>query len=126
MNTVHDLWFGGLKPLSVLVMLFSGIYPYFKLFCMLLCTVILHCPDSRILKIIDLMGKYSFIDIFVMLIMVSGMCVDNIATIIMRPSFFLFVAATTASIIAGNYGVDLWRIKTSIRRAYYHNACDTK
>lgn len=74
---------------------------------MLLCTVVLHCPDSRTLKIIDSLGKYSYIDTFVMVILISGMCVDNIATVKMQPSFFLFVVATTTSIIAGNYGVHL-------------------
>lgn len=56
-----------------------------------------------------------------MLIMVSGLCIDNVAQVTMHPSFFLFFAATTASIVAGNYGVHLWRRNTTIRTTHVNN-----
>uniref|UniRef100_A0A0A9XER5 Uncharacterized protein n=1 Tax=Lygus hesperus TaxID=30085 RepID=A0A0A9XER5_LYGHE len=115
MNSVHDFWFGGLKPLSVIVMIFSCLYPYFKLFVMLMYTVVFHKPESTVLKVIESLGKYGYIDTLVMVIMVGGMCVSNIATVLIRPSFYYFVIATTMSISAGNYGVHFWRYGTSIR-----------
>lgn len=56
-----------------------------------------------------------------MLIMVSGLCIDNVAQVTMHPSFFLFFAATTASIVAGNYGVHLWRRSTTIRTTHVND-----
>ena len=53
-----------------------------------------------------------------MRIMVSGLCIDNVDQVTMHPSFFLFFAATTASIVAGNYGVQLWRRNTTIRTTH--------
>jgi hypothetical protein len=108
-NTVTDLWQAGLYPLSFFVCLFSGVYPYAKLLCIVLYSVVLQQPQSRVLRLVDALGKFSFLDSFVMMIMVTGLEVNGIANVEMRASFFVFVAATCLSIIVGNYATHGWR-----------------
>lgn len=108
-NTVSDLWRSGLKPLAVCVLFFSGIYPYFKLLAIVYYTVLRHAPQSRVLKILDAFGKYSLIDTFALMIMVSGLQVQYLVKVRLLPSFYLFVAATLASIALGYYATNLWR-----------------
>ena len=66
-NTVHDLWQAGLYPLSFFVCLFSGVYPYAKLLCIVVYSVILQQPQSRVVRMVDVLGKFSFLDSFVMM-----------------------------------------------------------
>ena len=113
-NTVHDLWEAGLVPLSFFVCLFSGVYPYFKLLSVVVYSVILQRPQSRTLRFIDALGKFSLMDTFVMMIMVTGLEVNGIATVNIHPSFYVFVTATLMSILVGNYATHGWRRETSV------------
>lgn len=116
MNTAEDLWSAGLKPLSVCVFLFSGVYPYFKLISMVVFSVVLQRPDAAVLHLIDYIGKFSFLDTFVLLIMVNGLEVAGIADIYIGPSFYIFLAATVGSIATGNYVTQIWRRHTTLRQ----------
>ncbi|CCW65034.1 unnamed protein product [Phytomonas sp. EM1] len=116
MGTVRDMWDAGLKPLAVLVFVFSGIYPYFKLACMLLFALVLQRPHARILRVIDYIGKFSFLDTFVMFIMVTGLPIQGVADVIILPSFYIFFGATIASVLLGNCTVLLWRRGTTLTK----------
>lgn len=108
-NTVHDMWHAGLYALSFFVALFSGGYPYFKLLVILLYSVVWRQPQSRVLRWVDLLGKFSLLDSFVMVIMATSLVVPGLAEIHLKPSFWLFVAATLLSILLGNYATHGWR-----------------
>lgn len=115
-NTVSDLWHSGLKALAVFVVVFSGIYPYLKLLTIALFTVVFQRPDALALRIIDNIGRFSFIDTFVMLIFVTGLEIPDVADVHVLPSFFVFMAATICSIILGNVATHVWRCGTTVRR----------
>lgn len=114
-NTVTDLWGAGLKPLSILVLLFSGVYPYVKLLSILAFTVWANRPGSRVLMLIDCIGKFSLLDTFAFVVMASGLEIRGIADVETHPSFFIFMGTTIASIALGNYATQLWRVGTTVR-----------
>ena len=73
-NSVRDMWKAGVYPLSILVAVFSGIWPYLKLVLMLISFVLpasLLNPRKReiILMILDATGKWSILDSYVMILM---------------------------------------------------------
>ncbi|GET89628.1 paraquat-inducible protein A, putative [Leishmania tarentolae] len=115
-STITDLWHAGLYPLCVCVLLFSGVYPYMKLLGILFFTVWAHRPSSRVLKLIDYIGKLSLIDTFALMVMVSGLEIPSIAYVWIHRSFYLFMYATILSIALGNYATLLWRAGTTLRR----------
>ena len=114
MNTVEDLWNAGLKPLSVLVFIFSGVYPYFKLLTIVTFSVVLQAPQSRTLRIVDNLGKFSLLDTFVMTILKTGLEINGIANVNAHPSFYVFLVATVLSILIGNYATHGWRRETTV------------
>lgn len=114
-ETTRSLYTAGVKVLAVLVLFFSGMYPYIKLVCIFLCTLVLQKPESRLLRVIDFLGRYSFIDPFAMIVMSRGLLMDGVVTLKIYPGFYMFLAATVLSIISGNYATIVWRRNTSLR-----------
>jgi hypothetical protein len=114
-NTVTDLWHAGLFPLSFFVFVFSGLYPYVKLLSLFYFTVVLQRPLSKRLALIDVFGKFSFIDTFALMVMVSGLEIRGVAQVVIHVGFYLFMFATVASIALGNYATTLYRRGTSHR-----------
>ena len=73
-NSVRDMWNAGVYPLSLLIGLFSGSWPYLKLMLMLAAWLlpISWLSVSRretLLQVLDALGKWSLIDSFVMIMM---------------------------------------------------------
>jgi len=72
------MWKAEVYPLAILVALFSGIWPYIKLFLMIMCWIV---PPHRfsyhkreiLLEVLDTMGKYSLIDAYVLIYMIVSM-----------------------------------------------------
>lgn len=73
-NSVRDMWNAKVYALSILIALFSGVWPYTKLVLMIICW----CVPAGILSIrrrghilimLDAMGKWSLIDTFVLMMM---------------------------------------------------------
>lgn len=73
-NSVRDMWNAKVYALSILIALFSGVWPYTKLVLLLVCW----CSPARlvnlqwrgrILIMLDAMGKWSLIDSFVLILM---------------------------------------------------------
>ena len=74
-NSVRDMWLAGSEVLSSLVALFSGVWPYMKLFLMLISfflptSILSHKRREKILLVLDATGKYSFLDSYVMVMMI--------------------------------------------------------
>lgn len=70
-NSVHDMWTAGVYPLSLLVAIFSGGWPYAKLLMML---GVWFLPvrvlwRENVLIMLDMLGKWSLIDAFVLVFM---------------------------------------------------------
>ena len=73
-NSVHDMCVAGSWVLSVLVAVFSGIWPYLKLLLMLISfllptSILSHKSREKILIILDATGKFSILDSYVMIMM---------------------------------------------------------
>jgi hypothetical protein len=73
-NSVQDMWNAKVYALSILIAVFSGIWPYVKLLLLTVCWLvpptrigILH--RERILLLLDALGKCSLVDSFVMILM---------------------------------------------------------
>lgn len=70
-NTVREMWQAGAYPLSLLVAVWSGFFPYLKLVLMLVCWLVpphrLHpLHRRRMLLALDMLGKWALIDLFLM------------------------------------------------------------
>jgi hypothetical protein len=74
-NSIRDMWSAEVYPLALLILVFSGIWPYAKLVMMLCCWFI---PPGRCLPVkrrgmwleaLDALGKWSLIDTFVLVMM---------------------------------------------------------
>ncbi len=70
-NSVHDMWVAGVYPLSLIVAVFSGCWPYLKLLLML---GVWFLPVRTVLRenvliMLDMLGKWSLIDAFVLVFM---------------------------------------------------------
>ena len=74
-KSVHDICVAGSWVLSLLVLIFSGIWPYIKLFLMLIsfclpASILSHKNREKILLILDATGKFSLFDSYVIIMMV--------------------------------------------------------
>jgi hypothetical protein len=74
-NSVHDMWVAGSHILSAVICAFSGIWPYMKLILMLISfflptSILSSKRREKILLILDATGKFSFLDSYVMLMMI--------------------------------------------------------
>lgn len=115
-STVVDMWNAGVYPLSVLIMFFSGIWPYIKLVSMLLAWLVppkLVTIGSRetILVVLDALGKWSLIDFFVMVLMlcafffniyIADSKITVNVTVLPRWGFYGFLLATMISLGLGH------------------------
>lgn len=73
-GSVNDMWNSGAYPLAVIIALASGGWPYAKqillLFAWFAPSTILHpLSRGRLLEVLDMLGKWSMIDIYVLVIM---------------------------------------------------------
>ena len=73
-DTVTDMWKSEVYLLAILVAVFSGIWPYVKLITLLLCWCLNESKLSprvreRLLIILDILGKWSLLDSYVLIMM---------------------------------------------------------
>lgn len=72
-NSIRGMWQAGVYPISLMIAIFSGAWPYAKLILMLACAL---APTSslsasrrqRLLRFLDAYGKWSLIDSFVLVL----------------------------------------------------------
>ena len=100
--TIHDLWAAGIYALASFVAVFCIFYPYFKIVVMVLFYVVLGRTTSLALRLIDLLGRWSLIDSFVMLIFAVLMPIPGVENVTLLPSYSFFIAGTVLSIVLGN------------------------
>ncbi|ELP86273.1 hypothetical protein EIN_114170 [Entamoeba invadens IP1] len=80
-DTVTDMWTAKVYALSSLILIFSGIWPYTKLVMMLVCwlmpsTLLTPKYRGKILSVLDALGKWSFLDSYVMTLMTMAFFFD--------------------------------------------------
>jgi len=129
-NSVKDMWDGGVYPLAMFICFFSGMWPYIKMGAMLVCwymPVRLLSPERRYqgLRFLDAFGKWSLVDTYVLVMMMvafrfqlqtDGNTNPIVATIVeelqasasltlfVQPGwgFHGFLAATLSSLVLGH------------------------
>ncbi|RNF04884.1 uncharacterized protein Tco025E_07896 [Trypanosoma conorhini] len=116
MDSTRNMYRARVYVFAVLVFAFSGVYPYIKLVFIVICTLFLQKPELVALRLVDYFGKFSFLDSCGMLLMVSGLQLEGVASVELHPGFYFFLAATALSIFIGNYATTIWRRNTSLRK----------
>jgi len=116
-DTVSNMWKAGVRGLSLLILLFSGVWPYVKIVAMWMSWCLPGLDPhtrGRLLKNLDAFGKWSLIDAFVMLLFMVLFHFEittstNVAgfgalTVSVHPQmgFFVFLLATVLSMILGH------------------------
>jgi len=120
-NSVKEMWDARAYGLSVLIAIFSGIWPYVKLVLMLFSWVApskLLAPErrGRILRVVDALGKWSLIDSYVLIMMMVSFRVTlghpygttDVALDVYvqgQVGFFIFLAATMLSLLLSHVSV---------------------
>mmetsp|Transcript_8330 Transcript_8330/g.16163 ORF Transcript_8330/g.16163 Transcript_8330/m.16163 type:complete len:1340 (+) Transcript_8330:114-4133(+) len=117
-NTIRDMWQAKVYPLSLLVAVFSGGWPYLKLLLMQACWLfpINWLPTTRretLLMFLDALGKWSLIDTYVLALMLvafhfhienpQGEIPTKFASldVVVEPGlgFYMFLAGTILSLL---------------------------
>ncbi|GAX24144.1 hypothetical protein FisN_9Hh397 [Fistulifera solaris] len=102
LNALQDAWNGDAKLLAFLVVIFSGLWPYLKNV-LLMFAWMTHSIDtrSRLLKWLKRLGKYTLVDVYVVLILLVGVWLQALigeTTIKIRgearPAIIAFLVAT--------------------------------
>ncbi|KAL6068024.1 LBP/BPI/CETP family, carboxy-terminal domain protein [Balamuthia mandrillaris] len=80
-SSVTDMWAAGVYPLSLLIAVFSGAWPYLKLLIILVCWLLpLRLLATRrremLLMVVDALGKWSLIDAYVLTLMMVAFYID--------------------------------------------------
>lgn len=114
-KTVKEMYQASVYTLMLLVLVFSGIWPYVKLLMMMVawtCPVTIISFDRReqILVWLDALGKYSLVDSFVLVLMLVSfkfhiefpglVTIDSF--VIPAFGFYLFLTATVLSLVIGH------------------------
>jgi len=90
-SSILDMWEAGSKALAIFIALFSGIWPYTKQIITLIMWLIptRFCSSARrgtVLSWLDALGKWSFVDIFVLIVTLSIKSPDDFAFLF--PGFY--------------------------------------
>jgi hypothetical protein len=102
-DSVRSFWQGGLRPLSILVALFSGAYPYFKILVITFVAIVKRDTRTSIaLHCVDILGRFSFLDSLIATVMVTSLQIPNVAVVHTHRSLYMFIAAIALNILAGN------------------------
>lgn len=115
-NTADEMWQAGIYALLLLVLVFSGIWPYLKLYLLLSSWV--STPQSpahvesrgRLLLALDALGKFSLVDAYVLVLFVVAfryhlaLSQESVVDVYVSPQFgfYGFLLATSASLVAGH------------------------
>lgn len=97
-NSTIEMWQAGAHSLAILIVIFSGVWPYSKQLTIL---VIWFLPPSRltskrrgqILHLLDVLGKWSMVDVFVLLMSIASFRIS-----IESPSHLDFLPANLFSV----------------------------
>lgn len=121
-NTIQDMWDAEVYPLALLIAFFSGAWPYIKLALLALCWVAGPgtLPVTRrdgLLRFLDIFGKWSLIDFFVMVMMMCAFHFELTVTVpgsasvevdvlvVPYAGFYTFLLATMVSLVLGHVAI---------------------
>jgi hypothetical protein len=121
-GTVSDLWVADAYFLSIIITLFTGVWPFVKLALLLLAWVLptsIFLLEHRdfVLRWVDILGKWSLVDTYVMVLMMVAFHVKlsvvpgvTIAlTVAPHWQFYTFLGATMGSLIIGHIALGCHR-----------------
>jgi len=104
---VVALWRGGSWPLALLVFFASIVVPLLKLLAMTLLLVSVHVRSSwrlheraRLFRLLEFVGRWSMLDIFVVAILVALVRLRSLATMDAGPGALAFAAVVVLSMLA--------------------------
>ncbi|KRX06311.1 hypothetical protein PPERSA_06282 [Pseudocohnilembus persalinus] len=114
-ETVQEQWRAGIYPLAIMIILFSGVWPFMKivgLFCVWFTStkIVSYKSREKILVILDALGKWSFFDSIIMLILIDALHMHiDLPTPLLKTriqlgmvadyGFFAFYSATMLSLL---------------------------
>lgn len=111
-DSVVEMWDAGVWPLSLLIGVTSGVWPYIKLIAMLACwtlppKILSNKYRLYLLRVLDALGKWSLIDVYVLVLFLesfrvhiqftSAIQIDMAVTV--QYAFYSYLAATMMSLI---------------------------
>ena len=115
LNTARDMWRAQIYPLFFLVLIFSGIWPYMKLFLMLFAwmgptSMISSTFRGQLLLKLDALSKFSLVDTYVLIVMMVAfryqlpLLEESLLHVYVVPQFgfYGFLMATSASLLLGH------------------------
>ena len=107
MGGVVTLWRGGSWPLALLVFFASIVVPISKLLAMTLLLVSVHARScwrlherARLFRLLEFVGRWSMLDIFVVAILVALVRLRSLATMDAGPGALAFAAVVVLSMLA--------------------------
>jgi paraquat-inducible protein A len=110
-HSVHLMWEHELYIIALLILGFSIIFPFVKLFALFAAWFIPWNPKSRVtfLHWIELLGKWSFMDIFVVILLLGLTNKQTMITSHIHVGVYFFIGAITLSMIVSQIILGLAR-----------------
>jgi hypothetical protein len=133
-GTVRDMWHAKVYVIAILIVLFSGVWPYLKIFGMFFLweisgKIVKSSTRGKFLKIVDRLGKWSLFDSFVMTMFMVAFrfhlhTVEDVnknqndgplsfgdLDVVVQPkrSFYVFLSATILSLVLGHAALSMHR-----------------
>lgn len=132
-DTVQEMWDAKVYLLAILIAFFSGFWPYLKITCMFLAWVLPvgNFPEDKrqlVLTVMDILGKWSLIDVFVLTLMMVafffklsvGTEILVLVTVYPELGFYTFLIGTISSLVIGHITLHLHRV--AIKPIRIHSA----
>lgn len=119
-DTVRDMWRAKVYPLALLIAFFSGAWPYTKLLVLLFACLAPARWLGRVeglLALTDKLGKWSLVDVFVLVLMMGAfhVVVDLsgglrvVVNVVPETGFYAFLLATLGSLLLGQHVLHYFR-----------------
>lgn len=115
-HSVHLMWTSKLYFIAALILGFSIIFPFVKLASLFAAWFIPWKPSSRVtfLHWIELLGKWSFMDIFVVILLISLTANQSFISSNIHLGVYFFIGAITLSMIVSQIVLSMARKMVSI------------
>ena len=100
-HSVHLMWTAKLYIIAILILTFSIIFPFAKLISLYMAWFVPWKPSSRakFLQIIELLGKWSFMDIFVVILLIALTYKQQWISSNVHIGVYFFISAISLSMI---------------------------
>lgn len=103
---IRKLYSSGSIGLALILFIFSVLFPFLKIFLIIVCTSRIIPINVRMRHIFivfaEMTGKYSMLDVFVIAIMVILIKMKGTAEVLAEEGTFIFVAAVLLTMLAAN------------------------